>query len=99
VTVTGAEHIESAANWGFQSELSDPDRLGEYQGASNIGHTLGSVWAPAAYTFLAMEWGAYGWALIALIVVLAAAAMGPAARASERFLQRDHRPVDATRPA
>ena len=99
VTVTGAELFESAASWGFQSELSDPERLGEYQGAANIGFTLGSVWAPAAYTFLAMEWGAYGWALIAMIVVLAAAAMGPAARASERFLQRDPRPADVAEPA
>ncbi len=50
VTVTGAELFQSAAHWGFMSELSDPDRLGEYQGAANLGSTLGHVWAPAAYT-------------------------------------------------
>jgi MFS family permease len=103
VTVTGAELFESAASWGFQSELSDPDRLGEYQGASHIGFTLGSVWAPAAYTFLAMEWGAYGWAAIAGLVVIAAAAMRPAARAAERHLAshgaRDGRPAEAAKPA
>ena len=48
------------AHWGFMSELSDPDRRGEYQGAAQLGGTLGSVWAPAVYTFLAMEWGADG---------------------------------------
>lgn len=89
VTVTGAELFQSAASWGFLSELSDPERLGEYQGASHIGFTLGSVWAPAAFTFLAIEWGTPGWILIAAIVVVAVLGMGPAARASERYLQRD----------
>ena len=90
VTVTGAELFQSAASWGFLSELSDPTRLGEYQGASHIGLTLGSVWAPAAFTFLAMEWGTPGWIVIAGIIVVAVLGMGPAARASERYLQRDH---------
>ena len=57
VTVTGAELFQSAGHWGFTSELSDPDRRGEYQGAAHIGGTLGSVWAPALFTFLAMELG------------------------------------------
>ncbi len=95
VTVTGAELFQSAAHWGFLSDLSDPDRLGEYQGAANIGGTLGSVWAPAVFTFLAMEWGTPGWIVIASIVVIAVACMGPAARASQRFLQRDLRPAAA----
>jgi len=89
VTVTGAELFQSAASWGFMSELSDPERLGEYQGAAHIGHTAGSVWAPAAFTFLAMEWGTPGWITIAVIVVVAVLGMGPAARASGRYLQRD----------
>ncbi len=80
VTVTGAELFQSAASWGYQSELSDPDRRGEYQGAAHIGHTLGSVWAPALYTYLAMEWGTPGWLVIAGIVVrghVRDAAVGP----------------------
>ena len=84
---------------GLTVDLSDPDRLGEYQGAAHIGHTLGSVWAPAVFTFLAMGVGHPGWIVIAAIVVLAVAGMGPAARASERFLQRDPRPVAADAPA
>ena len=36
------------------------------------GFTVGSVWAPAAYTFLAMEWGAQGWLVIAASVVVTA---------------------------
>ena len=89
VTVTGAELFQSAAHWGFMSELSDPERLGEYQGAANLGGTVGHIWAPAAFTYLAIEWGAEGWLVIAAIVVAATLAMAPAARSAERFLARD----------
>ena len=99
VTVTGAELYQSAASWGYQSELSDPDRRGEYQGAAHIGHTLGSVWAPAVYTYLAMEWGTPGWLVIGGIVVLATIAMKPSAGAAERFLQRDAPPARVADPA
>ena len=95
VTVTGAELFQSAAHWGYMSELSDPDRRGEYQGAAVLGGTIGSVWAPALYTYLAMEWGAPGWLLIGGIVVVATLGMRPAAAAAERFLQRDTAPVGA----
>jgi MFS family permease len=88
VTVTGAELFQSAASWGLTSELSDPDRRGEYQGAARLGGTLGSVWAPAAYTFLAMGWGSVGWLVIAATVVLAAIGAHPAARAAEHYLHR-----------
>jgi len=95
VTVTGAELFESAAHWGFLSELSDPERRGEYQGASQLGETLGSVWAPAAYTFLAMEWGTAGWLTIAGIVIVAVLVMKPAARSAERYLARTQQPTAA----
>jgi len=87
VTVTGAELFNSAGEWGLQAELSDPERRGEYQGVSQLGYTLGSVWAPALYTFLAMEWGTPGWLVIAGIVLVAAILVHPAARAAERHLQ------------
>ncbi|EWT03578.1 membrane protein [Intrasporangium oryzae NRRL B-24470] len=87
VTVTGAELFQSAADWGLTAELSDPDRRGEYQGAGRLGHTVGGVWAPAAYTFLAMEWGAVGWTVIAAIVVAAVVALPPAARMAQRHLE------------
>ena len=93
VTVTGAELFDSAGAWGLQAELSDPARRGEYQGVSQLGYTLGSVWAPAAYTFLAMEWGTPGWLLIAAVVVVAAIAIHPASRAAERHLARAAVPV------
>ncbi|MDN4171748.1 MFS transporter [Nocardioides sp. SOB77] len=88
VTVTGAELFLSAAGWSFESELSDPGRRGEYQGAQNLGGTLGYVWAPAAYTYLAMEHGAVGWLVIAGIVAAATVAIHPSVRVAQRFLER-----------
>ena len=57
VTVTGAELFLRPFNWGFMSDLTDADQRAEYQGAAHIGGTLGSVWAPALYTWLAMSTG------------------------------------------
>ena len=89
VTVTGAELYQSAGHWGFMSELSDPARRGEYQGAAHIGHTAGSVWAPALFTYLAMEQGTLGWLVIAAVVVVATLGMGPSSRRAERYLAKD----------
>lgn len=88
VTVTGAELYLSAASWSFEAELMDPRRRGEYQGAQELSSTLGRVWAPAAFTFLAMNWGAAGWLIIAGIITAAAAGLHPAARLAQRFLVR-----------
>ncbi|WP_457112761.1 hypothetical protein [Marmoricola sp. URHA0025 HA25] len=93
VTVTGAELFNSAGDWGLQAELSDPARRGEYQGVSQLGYTLGSVWAPAAYTYLAMTWGTPGWLVIAAIVGAAAAGIHPASHAAERHLQKLSEPA------
>ncbi len=88
ITVTGAELFQSAGHWGLTAELSDPARRGEYQGTAQLGYTLGSVWAPAAYTFLAISGGTAGWLVIATIVVVATAAMHPAARVAQRYLDQ-----------
>ncbi len=94
VTVTGAELYLSAASWSFEAELMDPRRRGEYQGAAEVGGTLGRVWAPAVFTFLAMGWGAAGWLLIAGIIVFATAGLHPATRMAQRFLDRHGPPPD-----
>jgi MFS family permease len=93
VTVTGAELYLSAASWSFEAELMDPRQRGAYQGAAELTGTLGRVWAPALYTFLAMSWGAGGWLVIAGIVVLATIGIHPSTRLAQRFLQR-HVPAD-----
>ncbi|WP_193610108.1 MFS transporter [Nocardioides lijunqiniae] len=93
VTVTGAELYLSAASWAFEAELMDPRQRGAYQGAAELSSTLGRVWAPALYTFLAMNWGASGWLVIAGIIVIATVAIHPSTRMAHRFLER-HVPAD-----
>lgn len=89
VTLTGAELYLSAASWTFEAELMDPRRRGEYQGAAELSSTLGRVWAPALYTFLAMNWGATGWLIIAAIVTVGAAGLHPSVAMARRFLERN----------
>jgi len=93
VTVTGAELFISGASWAFEAELMDPRRRGEYQGVQEVSSALGSMWAPALYTFLAMEWGAEGWLVIAGIVLTATVATGPSVRLAQGFASR-HFPAD-----
>jgi MFS family permease len=94
VTVTGAELFISGASWAFEAELMDPLRRGEYQGVQEVSRALGSMWAPALYTFLAMEWGAEGWLVIAGIVLVATLATGPAVRMAQGFASRNFPPAD-----
>ena len=93
VTITGAELWQSAADWGFTAALSDPRRLGDYQGVWGMGYQLGAVVFPALYTYLALQWGTPGWVLIAAVSVVAAAAARPASRAAERYLARSGAPA------
>lgn len=93
ITLTGAELYLSAASWTFEAELMDPRRRGEYQGAAELSGTLGRVWAPAAFTFLAMNWGATGWLVIAGIITVAALALHPATHLARRWLET-HVPAD-----
>jgi len=97
VTVTGAELAVSGASWAFEAELMDPRRRGEYQGVQEVSSALGHVWAPALYTFLAMEWEAEGWLVIAGIVLTATVAIGPSVRLAQRFAARNFPPVDESR--
>ena len=87
VTVTGTELFESSASWSLQSELSDQSRLGDYQGVASVANTLGIIWTPALYTFLATDLHAAGWLIIAAIVVTAAAGIRPSARMAKHHLE------------
>jgi len=85
VTVTGAELAISGASWAFEAELMDPRRRGEYQGVQEVSKQLGSIWAPALFTFLVVSWGGEGWLVIAGIILVATVAMGPSVALAERF--------------
>ncbi|MFT4289187.1 MFS transporter [Nocardioides sp.] len=93
VTVTGAELFLSASSWSFQAELMDPRRRGEYQGVQEVFGALGSKWAPALFTFLAMDWGETGWLVIAAVGLVATLGLGPSVRVAERFA-RQHFPPE-----
>jgi hypothetical protein len=95
--VTGAELAISGASWMFQSDLMDPQRRGEYQGVAEVFSALGSRWAPAVYTYLAMEVGEAGWLVIGAVSVVAALGLGRSTRVAARFAQR-HFPVADTQP-
>ncbi len=95
MALTGAELFLSAASWSFEADLMDPRRRGEYQGVSELTGTLGRVWAPALYMFLAMHWGVAGWLLIALIIVAASMGIHPSVRMAERFLVQHGPPPEA----
>ncbi len=96
VAVTGAELAIGSGNWAFQAQLMDPQRRGEYGGLSEVARTVGQFWAPAAYTFVVMHWGAPGWLAIAGLIVVAGAGLHPSAKAAERFAVRNFaRPLDA----
>ena len=89
VTVTGAELYLSAGNWSFQSDLVDPLRRGEYNGVGEVFSALGSRWAPAVYTLLAVQWNGLGWLVIASFAVVATVGLHPAVRSAQRFLDRE----------
>jgi hypothetical protein len=99
VTITGAELWQSASDWGFQSELSDHRRLGDYQGVWSLGYQAQPIIFPGLFTFLALQWGEPGWAVIAAIAVVAAVVAHPAARAAERFLHQSAAPSGDPTPA
>ena len=94
VSVTGAELAMSSGNWAFEAKLMDPARRGEYGGLAEVARALGSFWAPAAFTYLAMRWGDAGWLAIAATIVVANLGLHPAAHAAERFAQTNFHEAD-----
>jgi hypothetical protein len=52
-----------------------------------VANTVGIIWTPALYTFLATNLHAAGWLIIAATVVIAAAGIRPSARMAQRHLE------------
>lgn len=86
IAVTGGELFHSAGAWGLVSELSDPERRGEYQGAWRLGSKLSSVFGPAAFTWLAISWRPEGWLVIAAVALIGGLLLPTAAMAAQRRL-------------
>ena len=87
VLLTGAELFHSAGGWGFLSELSDPERRGEYQGVWKLGQQAQLMAGPVTCTWLAVTWRPEGLAIVGLVAVVASLLMAGAASGARRWLE------------
>jgi len=87
-----AEMQQSAGSWQLSFGLAPADRMGEYQGFFGTGVTVARTAGPLVVTTLLLGWGASGWLVLGLLMVVAAYAMGPVARRAAAG-QRPTRPV------
>ncbi|WP_327302161.1 MFS transporter [Streptomyces sp. NBC_01298] len=78
--LTAAELFQSAGSWSLSYELAAPERLGEYQGAWNVGTQLGRAAGPFAITLALSGLGAAGWVVLGLTYAAAATLALPLAR-------------------
>jgi MFS family permease len=86
VLVTGAELFHSAAGWGFLSELTDPDRRGEYQGVWKLGQQAQLMVGPVTCTWLAVSWRPEGLLVIGGVALVASLLMAQVAYGAQRWL-------------
>ncbi|HET8602812.1 MAG TPA: MFS transporter [Marmoricola sp.] len=87
VLLTGAELFHSAGGWGFLSELSDPERRGEYQGVWKLGQQAQLMAGPVTCTWLAVTWRPEGLLVIGAVAVSASLLMAGAASGARRWLE------------
>lgn len=86
VLVTGAELFHSAAGWGFLSELTDPERRGEYQGVWKLGQQAQLMVGPVTCTWLAVSWRPEGLLVIGVVALVASLLMAQVAYGAQRWL-------------
>jgi MFS family permease len=85
---TMAEILSSAGGWGLSFELADITRAGAYQGVFALGTALALMIAPSVITLTALQHGAAGWLMLAVVFMTAAGGVTVIARrASSRPLR------------
>lgn len=89
--LTVSELQQAASGWGLAHGLAPEDAQGEYLGTFHLHMIVQSVLGPGAVAAATMSWGAWGWAAVAGVILLCAAAVVPVARSAER-----HRPDAAS---
>lgn len=92
VLVTCAELFHSAAGWGFLSELSDPERRGEYQGVWKLGQQAQLMVGPVTCTWLAVSWRPEGLLVVGAVALVASLLTAQVAYGAQRWL-RDRKPT------
>jgi hypothetical protein len=87
-----AEVLQSASAWGLAFGLAPKHAQGEYLGAFDLHVASQNVAGPALFSGLVMWAGFWGWAVLAMVMLAAAALIVPAARRSADATGPSHRP-------
>jgi MFS family permease len=99
VLLTGSELFHSAAGWGLLSELSDPERRGEYQGVWKLGQQAQLMAGPVSCTWLAVGWRPEGILLVGAVALGSALLVPRTAYGAQRWLERRTKPAGVAPPA
>jgi hypothetical protein len=99
VLLTGSELFHSAAGWGLLSELSDPERRGEYQGVWKLGQQGQLMAGPVSCTWLAVGWRPEGILLVGAVALGSALLVPRTAYGAQRWLERRTKPAGVAPPA
>ncbi|MFF4911162.1 MFS transporter [Streptomyces sp. NPDC001260] len=94
---TVAELQQSASGWGLSHGLAPEHAQGEYLGTFQLHMVAQGVLGPGVVSAAALSWGAWGWALVAAVVLAAGALIVPLAAAAEHHATVE--PTDAPEPA
>ncbi|WP_052425124.1 MFS transporter [Streptomyces fulvoviolaceus] len=91
---------QAAGSWGLSLHLPPPGRQGEYQGVFALGRGLQQTVGPYLVTALAVTQGRVGWAVLAVLLLLAGLACPPLTRAAEKARESagDRHPEPAPTP-
>ncbi|RPF24872.1 MFS transporter [Streptomyces sp. TLI_185] len=94
---TMAELQQSASGWGLSHGLAPDHAQGEYLGTFQLHMVAQGVLGPGIVSAAALSWGAWGWAAVAVVVLVAGLLIVPLAAAAERGTTVG--PADAPAPA
>ncbi|MER6738520.1 MFS transporter [Streptomyces puniciscabiei] len=81
---TMAELQQSASGWGLSHGLAPDHAQGEYLGTFQLHMVAQGVLGPGIVSAAALSWGAWGWAAVAAVVLVAGLVIVPLAAAAER---------------
>jgi hypothetical protein len=92
--LSAGEILQSASAWGMSYALAPTAARAEYLGAFSMSSAGQAVIAPALGTLVALRYGSLGWIVLGALILIAALALGPAARWAETTIMRQY-PDDA----